>query len=673
MENRRKRIRERSETLPGTAPVVRLPDFPLPEYAWLQYNTIPQMMLDRLFALIERDGLQQHMEKMIVLDECEHDREKMPLNANPEIIKNRAESCAKKALDLFNCSMPTVVFPAPASEEIILSGVYSLCDFEGVNHPQGETFSEKMNRAVCPNWWARNLRKQHLRRVEQVSIQIGLTGIKQGVYVSDYAALLQKTRNACNAKMLENTTLSNEFGQEYSLAELAALGTANKTIRRGELMTRIRGFDEIAQECKHVGVFVTLTCPSEFHSVGAENENYSGKTPRESQAYLCHAWSLIRSKLHRQGLRLYGFRIAEPHSDGCPHWHILLFVGPSVMPKDWHAPMVRPYNQWNSEQAAVRVRRIITLYSRAWHPHESGAKENRIVIKRIEAGRGTAAGYIAKYVAKNIDGAHVGEHRTREQNGQNWIIQDDLIDGQKITPSERVTLWAQIHGIRQFQQIGGAPVSVWRELRRIKAETVQNAPETIRAAWLAVQAIKGAPEVAKQADWAEYLRAQGGAAVGRGANIKIEKKEVEIISKYAGAVNVEKPCGVFTIVRAIKRVYESVRYKWKVKAGANPKGATEPIQVPKMDMPGFFGVGFELPWTGVNNCTQEDFRKMGHKFHQQKNRWKNPVVKEFKPVFGLDLIKEAKDFEEKYREWCSRMNNPDLAVWKYRPEVNFNA
>lgn len=64
--------------------------------------------------------------------------------------------------------------------------------------------------------------------------------------------------------MLEATTARNEEGQVLTLAELAAKSTANKAIRRAELMTRISGFERYTDAEGHQGVFITLTCPSRF-------------------------------------------------------------------------------------------------------------------------------------------------------------------------------------------------------------------------------------------------------------------------------------------------------------------------------------------------------------------------------------------------------------------------
>lgn len=445
-----------------------------------------------------------------------------------------------------------------------LIAVGMVCRQRGVPLPVGRDDAEVLARAVDKAWWRRQLRKEWARRFEHTAIQLGLTGLRTDPYVSRETCLMQAAQNAENEKLLAACTATNENGDKYSLGDLAALGMGNKTLRRGELMLRIRGFEEVADDLGHVGMFWTITCPSKFHSVGGTNPNYNGATPRDAQAYLCDVWKRIRSALNRAGIQPYGFRIAEPHSDGCPHWHMLFFVAP---------------------RSVADMEMIVTSYAMREDGDEAGAKKARVKLVHIEAGKGTAAGYIAKYVSKNIDGAGVGDHKTFE-NGSTYVIAPDLFGNVEITASQRVTYWSQVWGIRQFQQIGGAPVGVWRELRRIEADAVAAAPEPIRMAHQACQKIASDdPAVAKQASFADYLMAQGGPTVGRQHAIRIACKEVTIKGRYAVYV-AEKPVGVYMAGQP-NAVYEGVHYTWDI------------------DRPGAAaGVAFDLPWTGVNNCTR---------------------------------------------------------------------
>lgn len=471
-------------------------------------------------------------------------------------------------------------------EQAIKARIDAICSRRGVKSPVAATLGGYIARAADHAWWRRALRKELMRRFEHTSIQLGLTYVRADPYVSRETCLAQAAQNEANKKALAAVTATNENGDVYSLAELAELGMGNKTLRRGELMLRIRGFEEVADKMRHVGMFWTITCPSKYHSVGGTNAKYAefgSPTPRAAQAYLVKVWSAIRSALHRRGIQPYGFRIAEPHTDGCPHWHMLLFVAPE--------------HQDTMES-------VIHAYAMREDGDEPGAIKNRVKLVRIEAGKGTAAGYIIKYVCKSIDGAGVGDHKAFE-DGRTYVIVPDMFDKKEFTASQRVTYWAQVHGIRQFQQIGGVPVGVWREFRRLSEESVRNAPEPIREAYQAAQKVESKnPAIAQRADFARFIWAMGGPTVGRGATIRLATREEGVEGRYE-QVEAQRPVGVYLAAQP-HAVYESTRYRWTIDRA---------------------GLVLAVPRTGVNNCSRPAWAN--------KNPIENPIGKNinFAPSF----------------------------------------
>jgi hypothetical protein len=347
-------------------------------------------------------------------------------------------------------------------------------------------------------------------------------------------------------------------------------------------MTRIAGFERGADDMGHVGVLITITCHSRFHryttvngcNAVVANKHYdSREAPRTGQLYLAPLWTHIRSNLARDGIQIYGFRIAEPQHDGTPHWHLLLFTA--------------------ADQVNALVE-IVKKHALKDSPDEKGAATHRCDMKMIDRSRGSAAGYIAKYVAKNIDGEHVGQD----------------FNGKPATETaRRVEAWATTWRIRQFQQIGGPPVNVWRELRRI-AVLPAGAPKHLQEAHKAVNKLthRADRETASVA-WDAYCQAQGGVFCGRKARIRLAMRPTDGLGQYGDQIG-PRPFGVETTsleshrdpaglapgtVREVHWTVESERHNWSIQnrkkpalvAGGLSAELTQSVQ----------------PGTSVNNCT----------------------------------------------------------------------
>ncbi|MEK6292474.1 MAG: replication endonuclease [Paraburkholderia tropica] len=451
------------------------------------------------------------------------------------------------------------------------------CVSRGVLPATGRINDEgAVRRMIAPKWWTMRMRRAHARAVEAAAIDFGLVNRTRDVYVSNEGLAAREAQNARNAAMLETTIAHNlDTDQEFTLAELSAKGPANKAVRRAELMTRIAGFERIAIASAHSGLFLTITCPSKMHAfkmVGPHairNTNYNGTKPDEAQAYLRGVWARIRAALARRDISLYGFRIAEPQHDGTPHWHLLVFYPPQ------HDKIV---------ESTVR------RYALEMDGDEPGAQEKRCDFKRMDAALGTAAAYIAKYVAKNIDG---------------YKLDKDLIGNDALETSSRVEAWASRWRIRQFQQIGGPPVTIWRELRRVESVPA-DAPAHVRAAHNAVNRVaKIEGRENASVAWDHYVNAQGGVHCGRDYLVRLATFRDGSRTAY-GEEAAAKPVGIeyFEVAKIRDAIgnwidvmprtvtIDSKRFRWEVTRAATRAEV----------------VGFEraqrAPRTCVNNCTR---------------------------------------------------------------------
>ena len=470
--------------------------------------------------------------------------------------------------------------------------VCALCDVVGVDHPKALTAAGAVARVCSDVWWRRVLRKKVARVVEHGAIKLGIVNRRDGGYASAGAVRRRQEQIARNAAMLEKTLMRNEAGQVFTLAELAKSSVANPEIRGGELMVRIRGCEEFATEAGHVGYFLTLTCPSRFHAVtvrgkGARavarvNPFYDGvSTPRDAQAWLRTRWARVRAQWAREGLNAYGFRVAEPHHDGCPHWHALLWFENEAAALSALSGLGA---HWLGEGGAVESfpcrEDVIVFKAGAGSEHERGSLKNRINIKRMI--KGGAAGYVAKYVAKNIGHFDVGVH-----------LDGMEVDTREVKGWQRVDAWASTWGIRQFQAIGQPSVTVWREMRRVTKDQVEDARVGGDAvAWRVWGAVHKVGDMA--ADWKRYLIHQGGVCRARvGYAIKTALRiEPGSVNGYGEAYDKKKVIGCE--VAKSGRVLVSRRQSWARVCEFDDSAVLQSSEE---------RAALGASWTGFNNCT----------------------------------------------------------------------
>ena len=342
----------------------------------------------------------------------------------------------------------------------------TLCDYirekverTGIKFPLAESdySNDEMIAALCrvctPEWWRRKLRNTASRQYENYCRKAGFISISGDIYCSDYTLRRKTEQRAKNQRLLESLEAESSSGQVYTLAELAEKSVSNPINRRNELMTRIAGFESYVKErtysdkklqtdVPYVGVFLTLTAPSKYHAkiirktaadkrYAIPNKKFEGANPRECNDYLCTVWANIRSEWAKRDIHPFGFRMVEPHHDGTPHWHMVLFV---------------------PENRLIETCYVFHHYAMREDGDEAGAEEARTAIVYLDPAKGSAAGYCAKYISKNIDG---------------FAIDADSYGREAVKSAIRISAWARTWGIRQFQQIGGPSVTIWREARRI--------------------------------------------------------------------------------------------------------------------------------------------------------------------------------------------------------------
>ena len=361
------------------------------------------------------------------------------------------------------------------TEPELLATLERIAHRYGVDLPGCATLAGQRARMLDVAWWRRAIRKR-FQIIEHAAIKAGCVHKRAAPYVSD-EAMRRNQRDAQRiAKLLASLEAVNETtGEILPLDEAAATSLANPEIRRVAMLACVKGLEARATELGLVSVFLTITCPSRMHArserSGEQNPHYDGTSPGTAQNYLARkVWNAATRKLKHQGIApgtaYFGLRVVEPHHDETPHWHLLAFVEPRHL--EVFLATLRDYALKDSG-------------------NEPGAQEVRFKAVRIDPAKGSAVGYVAKYVSKSIDGHGVGE---------------DIETGNPASATAaRIVVCARLWHWRQFQFFGVGALTPFRELYRL-ASLPQHLDAPLGDLW---RAARGGE---KGGDFGAYLRAR---------------------------------------------------------------------------------------------------------------------------------------------------------------------
>lgn len=400
-------------------------------------------------------------------------------------------------------------------------------------------------RMCCDKWWSRKLMRIKNQTNEHILIAIGEVQKNISPYISAQSLQEWKQQQKANRDYLEAMELfslhacpdtGKEYEQVVKLADMADASSSNPKNRFTELMIRCRGLENLSIDDGYQGLFLTLTAPSKYH---ATSDKYIGCTPKETQAYLVKTWAKIRAELKRKNITYYGVRVTEPHHDATPHWHLLLWVMPSQ---------------------ADRLIYTMEDYAKREDGTEKGADKHRFVVEVIDPSKGSATGYIAKYLSKNINGEYIEnetKNATKNSDGNSSDVSDFESGTCASDGAARATAWASRWNVRQFQFFGAEPITIYREARRLSLTAEDAEVEKIR------QAVESTD---KKGKWYAFTQA-------------MRQSRVNLAYEFAVNDYAEK-------VRKIKGLISSSGYEETREGGFALRKR-----------------GSGSPWSPVNNCT----------------------------------------------------------------------
>lgn len=325
----------------------------------------------------------------------------------------------------------------PTTLEKALWVKYELEGVAGFTIDGHSDFQITLAKLRCPQWLTRRFRRiarEDLLYLSQVKSQIGND---RAYATTDIAIHCRKQQlEAHEAHLSQRAVRTGD--QVRTLDEIC--NTSHKRV--SELYVFSLGIDKLALEQGKHYMMITLTCPSHMHPrpkfKKSSGDKWDGSiTSKEAYQFLNQRNEAAKRRLSNKGISFnkgdaYGITVVEPHADGCPHLHLLLYY--------------RPEDQG----------RIIEEYRKefSWSEHaiKFSIEDKDYKVGKKKAARGST--YLFKYLSESF--YSIGDADLNEVTG-------------KQGRAKRIAAWRSQINARAFRTFGlRRCATLWRQCRKLR-------------------------------------------------------------------------------------------------------------------------------------------------------------------------------------------------------------
>lgn len=215
--------------------------------------------------------------------------------------------------------------------------------------------------------------------------------------VSQTRHKISKQKMFLNASFLYDYTTKTHI----PLADLVISANLAPERYYAEVQNRVNTLEAIARKRELQPLFMTLTLPSEYHKHKTtkkgdvvRNPKYNGVSSKEAVKALTKMFAKLRHDRSLKELskedRIY-FRVNEPHQDGTPHTHILMFI---------------PHH---------RIAKVKEAYCRLY---DNRANDLQVITDQIN----NSVAYVMKYINKTLPLSKKEGLSDKEQYLNAWFV-----------------------------------------------------------------------------------------------------------------------------------------------------------------------------------------------------------------------------------------------------------